>query len=309
MSLRHRLSFLAWAGGYWARTHLLRRNIPFIGGLVLNSTCNLSCRQCRVHAKLDADLTAAQAREALDLFYAKGIRTLAITGGEPLLWHSDDLDCATLIRVARDRGFRAISIYTNGTLPFDHLDVDAVFISLDGREAVHDALRGPGCFRRIMRTIDGSRHPNLIVNHTINAANSGEIESMCRLVAAHPKLNRIFFYFHTPYYGIDELFLPMEKKRPLIRELIHLKRSGLPIANSVSCLRRVAADDWPRPSDVCVVYAHGRIFRCCRAVGNPVACDNCGYLGYPEIQSILALRPDAIRDAFAYLSGSARRVD
>ena len=307
MSLRPRLSFLVWAAGYWTRTCLLRRKIPFIGGLVLNSTCNLSCRQCRVHAKPEADLTAAQAREALDLFYAKGIRTLAITGGEPLLWRDGDLDCAALIRTARAMGFRAISIYTNGTLPFDHLDVDTVFISLDGREAAHDALRGPGCFRRILRNIEASRHPNLIVNHTINAANFGEIEPMCRLVAAHPKLNRIFFYFHTPYYGIDELFLPMERKRPLIHELLRLKQAGLPIANSASCLRRVAADDWPRPSNVCVVYAHGRLFRCCRAVGNPVACDNCGYLGYPEIQSILALKPDAIRAALAYISGSARR--
>jgi len=73
------------------------------------------------------------------------------------------------------------------------------------------------------------------------------------------------------------------------------------LAITGGALRDVRNDSWQRPSDICVVYARNREFQCCRSIGNPEACDNCGYMGYPEIISLLKLRPSSIIEALAYL--------
>ncbi len=302
-----RRRLLGWAALFWLRRVILRQPLPRIGGLVLNESCNLNCRHCRVNRCTSADLSFAEALTGLRVLFRRGARALAITGGEPLIWGTAGAGVAELIREARAMGFLAVSVYTNGTLPFDHLDADAIFISLDGREPCHDALRGPGVFRKVAARIAEAVHPNLFINQTINAGNVAEVEPMCRWVAAQPNLRGIFFYFHTPYYGIDELFLPLSRRRELIGELLRLKRQNLPVVNSASCLKLVAADRWKRPADLCLVYADRKLFRCCRAVGNALACDNCGYLGYPELQCILQLRPDAVAAAFGYLAGGGKR--
>jgi len=48
-------------------------------------------------------------------------------------------------------------------------------------------------------------------------------------------------------------------------------------------------------------YADSKLYECCRAFGNKDACENCGYLGYPEIIYILKLKPSAIISALNYL--------
>ena len=45
------------------------------------------------------------------------------------------------------------------------------------------------------------------------------------------------FYFHTPYYGIDELFLSAEERAPVIERLRGCIRAGLPVLNSHAGLR------------------------------------------------------------------------
>jgi len=42
----------------------------------------------------------------------------------------------------------------------------------------------------------------------------------------------VMFYFHTPYYGRDELFLSAEERAPIIDGLLRHIRSGLPVINS-----------------------------------------------------------------------------
>ena len=99
---------------------------------------------------------------------------------------------------------------------------------------------------------------------------------------------------------MDELFLNLAEKQPIIDRILALKRR-YPICNSAAALRDVQRDSWKRPTDICVVYARNQEFRCCRSIGNREACDNCGYMGYPEILSLLKLRPSSIKEALTYL--------
>lgn len=298
MNLRTTSACVLYGIQYLFQTRVLRLQLPFIGGFVLTEQCNLGCKHCTVANTGIPDMTWDEVCHGLNILRRKGIRLLAITGGEPMLWHDGKRDLEDILKHARHLGFQVTSLYTNGTLPL-HTSADTVFVSIDGLKKTSERLRGNN-YDRVISNITNSPHQNLIVNCTINRNNADELEEFTAFVTGIPQVKAVSFYFHTPYYGMDGLFLTMEEKRPVIERILALKRR-YPICNSVAALRDVSNDSWKRPTDICVVYANNREYRCCRAVGNSQACDNCGYMGYPEIISLLKLRPSSIIEALAYL--------
>jgi len=284
---------------YLIQTKMFHKEIPFIGGLVINERCNLRCRQCDVANRNIPDLSYEDVRRGLQTFYDKGIRSVFIEGGEPFLWRDGNHRMEDIVKLARKIGFHLVSVYTNGTLPIE-VSTDSVFVSLDGLRETDNTLRS-NSFDRVIENIKASKHPNIIINFTINRANQAEIEEFCDEMKGIEQIRGIFFYFHTPYYGYDDLFLNLEEKRAIINRILALKRKGYRIFNSSACLKGVYADNWVRPSKLCYVYADNKLYQCCRAIGNSDACRNCGYLGYPEIIYILKLRPTAILSALNYL--------
>jgi MoaA/NifB/PqqE/SkfB family radical SAM enzyme len=112
--------YFLYAGGYLFKTKILRREIPFIGGLVINEKCNLRCRQCSVSNRVGIpDLTYEEVGRGLDDFYARVIRSVFIEGGEPFLWKEGNCTLDDVIQLARNKGFLLVSIYTNGTFPIE----------------------------------------------------------------------------------------------------------------------------------------------------------------------------------------------
>jgi MoaA/NifB/PqqE/SkfB family radical SAM enzyme len=280
----------------------LRQEIPFIGGLVINEKCNLHCKQCDVNNRAIPDLSYEDIKKGLQIFYDMGIRSVFIEGGEPSLWRDGNYKLDDVVKLARKIGFHLISIYTNGTFPIN-FSTDSVFVGIDGLKETTNDLRGNGIniYDSVIKNIQESKHPNIIINYTINSRNEAEIESFCDEMNKIKQVKGIFFYFHTPYYGFDKLFLNMEQKRKIIKRILNLKRKGYKIFNSYACLKGVFKDNWIRPSKICYVYADNKLYQCCRALGNDDACKNCGYLGYPEIIYILKLKPSAIMSALNYL--------
>ena len=188
------------------------KSMPLIRGLVLTNRCNLRCRHCRVDARDPAHLDFAEAVAAIDVFHREGGRCLYLEGGEPFLWHDGRRGLDDLVDYAHGRGFLTVVVYTNGTLPI-RTSADTVFVSVDGLRDTHDALRGES-FDRIMGNIRDSAHPSLYVNYTINNRNKEEIHEFCELMHGLEGIRGTFFYFHTPYYGHDELDVdPFEKQR------------------------------------------------------------------------------------------------
>lgn len=282
---------------YVVGNHLLGKNMPLIRGLVLTNRCNLRCQHCRLIERGQKDLDFEEATAAIDAFYRQGGRCLYLEGGEPFIWHDGQYGLDDITDYAHRLGFLTVVIYTNGTLPI-RTSADTVFVSVDGLRVTHDALRGKS-FDRIMGNIQASPHPSLYINYTINNRNKDDIRAFCEYVHGMERVRGIFFYFHTPYYGHDMLYIELDERRRILREILGLRKHHR-ILNSRAGLLAASRNDWKRPMDVCSVYEKGAVYKCCRYSKDPELCRQCGYLSYAEIDQTLKLKPSAIFSALKY---------
>jgi len=290
---------------YSFRTKVLGQNVPFIAGIVLNNECNLSCSHCSLQLESKTSLSFQQISDGLDELYSMGIRSIAITGGEPFMWKDGKLRLNDVIALIYKKKFMVSSVYTNGTFALN-TTIDNVFVSIDGTEATTNKLRGP-IFNKVIDNINASNHPKIFINFTINSQNYSEIEEFCQYIKTVPKIKGVFFYFYTPYNTIDELYLDRNKRIEIAKNLIVLKKK-YKILNSKAALADFINDNWTRPSDVCLVYSDkAEIVKCCRAVKNKEACDNCGYLGYLEVIDVTKFKVSAVWEAFNYLPSKKSR--
>ncbi len=203
-----------------------------------------------------------------------------------------------VVEYASKVGYFTVVIYTNGTIPI-RTSADTVFISIDGLQETHDSLRGGASFDRIVDNIRRSEHPSQFINFTINRHNMAELEAFCSYVDGLEQIRGTFFYFHTPYYGHDDLYVEPAERESILRSLLQYK-SKYRILNSRAGLRSALRNDWKRPLDICAVYEKGVSHKCCRYHGDPELCRNCGYLSYAEIDQTLKLKPSAVLKALKY---------
>jgi len=238
-----------------------------------------------------------EAIRAIDSFYEEGGRTLYLQGGEPFLWRDGEHNLEDIVRYSQNKGFFTTIIYTNGTIPLD-TSANTIFVSVDGLQATNDLLRGP-TFSRIMSNIRESPHPSLYINYTINSLSKKDIRPFCEFIGSIDKILGVFFYFHTPYYGLDELYIAEEERREILTLLLKYKKQ-YKILNSRAGLISAIKNDWRRPLDICRVYENGFWYECCRYPGDAELCRNCGYLSYAEIDQTLKLKPSAIMNALKY---------
>ncbi|MHB0958688.1 MAG: radical SAM protein [Pirellulaceae bacterium] len=282
---------------YVLRHHVLRQHLPLICGLVLTNKCNLQCRHCKIPSRDDRHVPFAEVQAVIDAYYARGGRCLYLQGGEPFLWRDAQYGIEHVVAYAHGVGYFTVVVYTNGTIPIE-TSADTVFVSLDGLQATHDYLRGAS-FDRIMKNVQNTAHASLYVNFTINARNKSELEDFCSFVDRVENIRGTFFYFHTPYYGRDDLYIELAERTVILQQLLKYK-SRYRILNSRAGLKSALRNDWKRPLDVCTVYEHGATYQCCRYPNSPELCQNCGYLSYAEIDQTLKLKPSAILSALKY---------
>ena len=67
--MNKKLDYLLHGVAYFITTTIFGYDKPFIGGLVINSRCNLKCRQCRVGYTSGKDLPYSYVCEGLKEFY------------------------------------------------------------------------------------------------------------------------------------------------------------------------------------------------------------------------------------------------
>ena len=282
---------------YLLRHHLFKNQVPLICGLTLTNRCNLRCRHCTLVRRGNKDLCFEEITAVIDSYYREGGRCLYLQGGEPFLWREGKYGFEDVVRYAHRAGFFTVIIYTNGTIPIE-TSADTVFISVDGLQTTHDSLRGSS-FNQIVENIQNSGHPSLFINYTINSDNRHELEEFCKFAESLQPIRGTFFYFHTPYYCLDDLYVELPERESILRELLAYKKKYR-ILNSRAGLRSALRNDWRRPLDICSVYEKGEIYKCCRYPGSRKLCENCGYLSYAEIDQTLRLKPSAILNALKY---------
>jgi Fe-coproporphyrin III synthase len=160
--------------------------------------CNLRCPMCwwwgtngvafkmvqEKHPYVKEALTDDEVRGVIDQLAPHGAQ-LYFSGGEPF----SRKGVIALMEYASQKGLK-FGFTTNGTLITDDLlarlvaceNLDYVTLSIDGPEAVHDAIRGAGNYRRTMefaRKLVASRrakdHPRVQVNSTFTREIAGHL--------------------------------------------------------------------------------------------------------------------------------------
>lgn len=151
--------------------------------------CNLACLHCYSSSGPDIrqELPIEMLTDCLDDAYAAGYRQLAVSGGEPLMYR----DLPRLLARARQLGM-VTTMTTNGMLATAHRWepvaplLDFVAVSIDGKPAEHDAIRGQqGAFDKTIRNlavIRGSGVPFGII-FTLTQHNVDSLEFVVRLAA------------------------------------------------------------------------------------------------------------------------------
>lgn len=151
--------------------------------------CNLACLHCYSSSGPDVreELAIDLLRACLDDAFAAGYRQLAVSGGEPLLYGN----LPDLLAHARQLGMLT-TVTTNGMLatgrrwepvaPF----IDYVAVSIDGRPAEHDAIRGQrGAFDKTVNHLADIRASGVPVGiiFTLTQHNVDSLEFVVRLAA------------------------------------------------------------------------------------------------------------------------------
>jgi len=148
--------------------------------------CNFRCKHCEANAgERSADLlTTEQISRAVSDMGGLGVRTLILTGGEPLL-REDILEVASL---ARERGIRNINLATNGYLvekfrkELSQAKLSRIHISGDGLEATNDRFRGvDGAFRKALEAVNLFARIGVkerVVNTIVHQNNIGELRGL-----------------------------------------------------------------------------------------------------------------------------------
>jgi len=276
---------------------VLQKPEPLIYGIAITDCCNLACRGCQVSNTGRPNMTWERLLDTLRKAWSRGFRELYFSGGEPMLWRDGEHTLEDAILEAKRTGFFHVHVYTNGTLGLN-TSADLVWVSMDGLPGIFEQRRGD-YFSQVERSVRQDKHPKIAVIYVIDRNTAAGIEPFLRWVreSKFPVIG-VMFYFHTPYYGRDELFLTAEERAPLIDRLIRCQRAGMPVLNSQAGLRALQSGDWPRRFPVACVADVGGEYVCCRASDD--ICPDCGYAACTELTEFQRLRPSAVLGMLRY---------
>ena len=281
---------------FW-RFVVLRRPEPLIYGIALTDRCNLGCRGCKVANTGRPDMTWDQLVDSMQSAWRRGFRELYFSGGEPMLWRDGEHTLEDAVLAAKRIGFFHVHLYTNGTLGID-TSADLVWVSMDGLPGTFELRRGD-YFTQVEQAVRSGQHPKIAVIYVIDKNTAQGIEPFLRWVrgSKFPVIG-VMFYFHTPYYGYDELFLCADERAPIIDRLLDCIGAGLPVVNSRAGLLALKSGKWPRRVPIaCVVDVDGEHV-CCRASDD--VCEDCGYAACTELIEFQRLRPSAVIGMMRY---------
>ena len=281
--------------GYYARyawPAVTRHEVgPLIYGIGITDRCNLSCRGCAVSNTGRPDLSWERLVEMMHSAYERGFRELYFTGGEPMLWHDGAHSLEDAVVLARGIGFFHVHVYTNGVQGLES-SADLVWVSVDGLPGTYELRRGDH-FAEVESAIRAPDHPKTAVIYVVDRNTADGIEPFLEWVGASrlPVIG-VMFYFHTPYYGRDELYLDADERAPIIDRLLACIRRGLPVMNSRAGLLALRSGHWARRTPAAVVADVDGESVCCRAPD--ACCEDCGYAACTEIVEAMRLRPSAV---------------
>lgn len=195
----------------------------FFGSIDVTQKCNLRCQHCYFyeHEQPERGLGVDEWVRLLESWKRSRSRwsfpffQCSWVGGEPLL-HPEIIDRCR-------RYFRYNLVVTNGTIPLpDWPDVD-FYVSIDGDEQAHEALRGkPGIYRRIKANVAAARRERVTISCCLTRHNAHAIEALVKEWS--PLASGFTFDFYTPTTGVeDPLWIPWGERNPIVDRLLDLR--------------------------------------------------------------------------------------
>ena len=277
---------------------VLRHLEPLFYGIAITDRCNFECRGCKVSNTGRPDMTWSQLIDTMQNAWKRGFRELYFSGGEPMLWRDGVHTLEDAVALAKQIGFFHVHVYTNGTLGLD-IPADLIWVSIDGLPGTFELRRG-NHFNQVEHAIRENQNQKIVVIYVIDSNTKNGVKTFLQWVSdtKFPIIG-VMFYFHTPYYGTDELFLKAEERAPIIDRLLDYIRVGMPIINSRAGLLALKSGNWPRRLPVTRVADIDGEYICCRAPDN--ICEDCGYAACTEITEFRHLRLSAMLGMRRYL--------
>lgn len=280
---------LAYAG----KTFILRRELPYLFGLVITDRCNLDCFYCESKNTGGYHFSSDGALKALSDAYRRGHRSLYFTGGEPMIWADGGLRLGDLVRYSRELGFHDVFIFTNGTIPLAISGCNYI-VTVDGTRAVHESIR-EGTYDLILKNVRNAVTRAVFASITFSKHNVHCLEDFVKEITALNLFRGISFNLLTHWPEmIAKHGISGSERIQLLDRIWALKQQGYPIVLSRAAYRSLRNNDWKRPIPQIELGTRDKVFTCCRDVGNKEVCANCGYANCVEISQILALKPSAL---------------
>jgi MoaA/NifB/PqqE/SkfB family radical SAM enzyme len=198
---------------------------------------------CPFWKRTNQDLNTEKEKAILRQIHDSGVFAIAFECGEPLLRK----DLAEILAYSHSLSLHT-SLITNGTLLESRIDEIAssingvVYVSLDGLEKTHDAIRGVnGCFKEAIRGITAATHKvHVTINTTIMDENLNEIEDM--VVLAKELGAGISVSIAYNYSDADASAINADETAEISKRLVELKKMGYPLVNSINYFKVMAKD-------------------------------------------------------------------
>lgn len=205
---------------------------PFFVSYQVTLRCNRKCVFCNAwKLKTFSELDTEEAKKVVGELGDFGVGALGITGGEPLIRR----DLEEIAACAKRKGL-IVGVNTNGTLlnakrakSISNV-FDTVFVSLDGFEKTHDAIRGEnGTFREAvagLKNLIAVKHDCTVgVNFVLNNMNYREFIPFCNWIRNLGVLVTLF-----PVAGEDNFVtdysIPMGEVDGFVHEVLREKASN-----------------------------------------------------------------------------------
>jgi Fe-coproporphyrin III synthase len=204
---------------------------PILAYLKVTRRCNLDCYYCPWHTRADdfeGELSTTAWQGIIDDVTKQGARVLVFEGGEPTLRR----DLPDLLDHATARGALTV-LATNGHGDIWRFKPRAFTVSIDGRQSLHDAVRGKGSYETIRRNL-ARRGDRVVVGITVlTVDNCHDIEEMVEEMG--PLLDGFLFTFAYQYEAVDVKAIPRTLVAATNQTLLRLKKR-YPIMNPASQL-------------------------------------------------------------------------